>query len=81
MNDVSIQDMPRYWQRSSRCVAEAHCAEVAIQGPWVYLRNSTRPRILLRLTRDQWSDLLETLRSDAALRRSDHRARSRTRSD
>jgi hypothetical protein len=55
-------DLPR-WQRSSRCVSDHHCVEVALAGNGVLLRSSQRPEDVLPLTRDQWRDFLRMVRA------------------
>jgi len=51
------------WGRSSRCVGDEHCVEVAVHGQAVLLRNSTKPDAVLALSRHQWRDLIAWLRS------------------
>jgi|tagenome__1003787_1003787.scaffolds.fasta_scaffold19553911_2 hypothetical protein len=53
------------WARSSRCVGESHCVEVAFVGDAVLLRNSTRPLRVLKFTADEWDVFLQTVRRDA----------------
>jgi hypothetical protein len=53
------------WKRSARCVSDHHCVEVDLTGENVLLRNSTRPEVVLELTRDQWRGLILLVRSAA----------------
>jgi Domain of unknown function (DUF397) len=41
------------WQKSSFC-ASGECTEIAKQGNMIILRNSTRPRKIVRYTADEW---------------------------
>jgi len=54
--------IPTRWRRSTRCVNDSHCAEVAECGEAVYFRNSTEPSVWLVLTRAQWRCLLNLVR-------------------
>ncbi|TDO42416.1 uncharacterized protein DUF397 [Paractinoplanes brasiliensis] len=51
------------WRRSSRCISDHHCVEVARVESGVLLRNSQKPDEVLRLTPDQWRDFLRMVRS------------------
>lgn len=44
------------WRRSSFC-ANGSCAEVAVDGDVVHLRNSRHPEHVIRLDRDEWAAL------------------------
>jgi len=47
------------WRRSSRCVGESHCVEVADLGVAVGLRNSRKPGVTLTLAKADWDSLLD----------------------
>jgi len=54
------------WRRSSACVGESHCVEVADLGDRVVgLRNSQVPETSLILTVDQWRDLTAAIKNGA----------------
>lgn len=55
---------PLRWKRSEQCVSEHHCAEVAVAGGSVLLRNSTRPDVVLAFSEDQWRAFIRMVRSE-----------------
>jgi hypothetical protein len=50
------------WRRSTRCVSDLHCLEVAIAGPSVLIRNSQRPEPVLAFPRATWHEFLTAMR-------------------
>lgn len=46
------------WRRSTRCVSDHHCFEVADLGDAVGLRNSQRPELSLAFPKTAWRDFL-----------------------
>jgi hypothetical protein len=54
------------WQRSSRCVGDTHCVEVAADRRFVYLRNSRTPDNYLRMDHNEWSCFLDRISSTEA---------------
>ncbi|WP_433295986.1 DUF397 domain-containing protein [Actinoplanes sp. CA-030573] len=53
------------WQRSSRCVGENHCVEVARAGDVVMMRDSKNPAVVLTFGLCQWRDFTARTRSAA----------------
>ncbi|WP_374728124.1 DUF397 domain-containing protein [Catenuloplanes atrovinosus] len=51
------------WKRSTRCVSDLHCVEVASWQGNVLIRNSTRPTGLLTVSKHQWRHFLAKVRS------------------
>jgi len=52
------------WRRSSACVGESHCVEVADLGDRnIGLRSSLTPESSLTLTADQWRDFVAAIKS------------------
>jgi len=55
-----MSDLPRaVWLRSTRCVSDHHCVEVAGLGKTVGLRNSQRPELFLTFPVQAWHDFLD----------------------
>jgi uncharacterized protein DUF397 len=50
------------WRRSTRCVSDHHCVEVADLGDLVGLRNSQRPELSLAFPKQAWQGFLEGVR-------------------
>lgn len=57
--------MSHRWTRSSYCIGDSHCVEVAFVGDAVLMRNSTRPELVLELTPAEWDAFLWTIRGGA----------------
>ena len=55
------------WHKSTYCVGESHCVEVAAQGSTVSLRNSRQPEIALTFDAAEWQIFVDDLRSGALL--------------
>jgi uncharacterized protein DUF397 len=66
MTENSSQSAGLPWRRPSSCVGDSHCLEVAVDDQAVYLRNSTMPDRLLRLSPSQFRSLLRWLQSSEA---------------
>ena len=49
------------WRRSTRCVSDHHCVEVADLGDTVGLRNSRRPELSMTFSKQDWQNFLEEL--------------------
>jgi hypothetical protein len=55
-----MSELPRaVWRRSTRCVSDHHCVEVADLGDAVGLRNSQRPELSLSLSRQAWQQFID----------------------
>jgi hypothetical protein len=55
-----MPDLPdNLWRKSTRCVSDHHCVEVADFGVNVGIRNSQRPDIALMLPKPAWQALLD----------------------
>ncbi|MEV4423556.1 DUF397 domain-containing protein, partial [Patulibacter sp. NPDC049589] len=55
MPDLSVAA----WRKSTRCVSDHHCVEVADLGDDVGVRNSQRPQTALVLPKAAWRDLID----------------------
>ncbi|WP_192766428.1 DUF397 domain-containing protein [Plantactinospora soyae] len=53
------------WQRSSRCVTEHHCVEVASAAEVISLRNSRHPAEVLLLPGSVWRNLIAGVKAGA----------------
>ncbi|MEV6844713.1 DUF397 domain-containing protein [Actinoplanes sp. NPDC051411] len=51
------------WRKSTYCVGESHCVEVADNGSVIGLRNSRQPEITLTFDVAEWRIFIEDLRS------------------
>jgi hypothetical protein len=50
------------WHRSTRCVSDHHCVEVADIGGAVGMRNSQRPELSLAFSKQAWRGFLDGIR-------------------
>jgi hypothetical protein len=60
-----MTESPRaVWRRSTRCVSDHHCVEVADLGDVVGLRNSQRPGLSLTFSKQAWHGFLDIIEAD-----------------
>ncbi|WP_408635475.1 DUF397 domain-containing protein [Phytohabitans suffuscus] len=52
----------RAWRRSSRCVAEAHCAEVSVDPDGVHWRSSLHPSVVQVMSHTDWACFVSHVR-------------------
>jgi len=62
-----MSELPRFaaapWRRSTRCVADHHCVEVADLDGAVGLRNSRRPEVSLVFSRHAWQAFVDDIKA------------------
>jgi hypothetical protein len=58
-----IESPRAVWRRSTRCVSDHHCVEVADLDGMVGLRNSQSPELSLVFSRQTWQGFLEGIQT------------------
>jgi hypothetical protein len=62
-----MSELPRAtataWRRSTRCVGDHHCVEVAELDGAVGMRNSRRPEVSLIFSKPAWQGLIDAVKT------------------
>jgi hypothetical protein len=51
------------WRRSTYCVGQSHCVEIADLGDQIGLRNSQIPTVSLAFDRSTWRNFVESVKA------------------